>query len=188
MQLRHDDDRRISQVHLLIPQHQSSDASPMRREVKIQPDCFAFQQLKQRIQIQPIFAQKIYNLGQDRFTDKHGRPHAFEKRDSPFVVWIVTIEIREEWARVTDRDHWRRNLAREFVAGNRLPDKLPARSAVIAYTDPRSWAGASIRSRTSAATLHPLWRACSLSCRTTASGSLTVIPFIRAMYPRVTQT
>jgi hypothetical protein len=45
---------------------------------------------------------------------------------------IVAIEIRQKWARVADRDHDRRNLARAFVAGLRLPARLPARSAVIA--------------------------------------------------------
>jgi hypothetical protein len=104
----------------------------MCREVKSQPNRFAFEQLKQRIDSQAIFAQKIYNLGHDRFTDEHRRLHAFEKGDSPFVIWIPTIQIRQERAGVTDGDHGRRNLARALVADNRLPARLPARSAVIA--------------------------------------------------------
>jgi hypothetical protein len=56
----------------------------------------------------------------------------FHKRDSPLVMRIVAIEIGKERARVTDRDHRRLNLLRAFVAGSRRPDRLPARSALIA--------------------------------------------------------
>jgi hypothetical protein len=48
------------------------------------------------------------------------------------VVRIVAIEIGKEGTRVTDRDHGCRNRVREFVAANRLPAKLPARSALSA--------------------------------------------------------
>jgi hypothetical protein len=88
--------------------------------------------LKHRIDTQAIFAQEGYDLGQDRFTEEHRRPHTLQKCDSPFVVGIVAVEIRQERARVTDRGHGRRNLARAFVAGNRLPARLPAKSALIA--------------------------------------------------------
>jgi hypothetical protein len=51
---------------------------------------------------------------------------------------IVAIEIGKKGTRITNGDYGRRNLARAFVADNRRPARLPARSAVTAYTDPRS--------------------------------------------------
>jgi hypothetical protein len=48
------------------------------------------------------------------------------------VMRIVAIEIGKQWTRVTDRDHWRLNLLRAFVAGARRPARLPARSALTA--------------------------------------------------------
>ena len=53
----------------------------------------------------------------------------FHLRNSALVMRIVTIEIGEERARVTDRDHGRRNLMRAFVAGNGRPARLPAKRA-----------------------------------------------------------
>jgi hypothetical protein len=48
------------------------------------------------------------------------------------VMRIVAIEVGEERTRVTYRDHGRRNLLRAFVAGTRLPARVPAKSALIA--------------------------------------------------------
>jgi hypothetical protein len=45
---------------------------------------------------------------------------------------IVAIEIGKEGTSVTYRDHGRRNLLRAFVAGTRLPARVPAKSALIA--------------------------------------------------------
>jgi hypothetical protein len=56
----------------------------------------------------------------------------FHEGNSPRVMRIVPIQVGKERTRITDRDHGRRNLVRAFVAGNRLPPKLPARSALIA--------------------------------------------------------
>jgi hypothetical protein len=104
----------------------------MRREIEGQPKCVALEQLKQRIDRQAIFPQKVDNLSEYRFTDEHRSPHLFHQRDSPFVMRIVAIEIAKQGTRVTDRDHGRRNLARAFVADNRRPARLPARSALTA--------------------------------------------------------
>ena len=104
----------------------------MRREIELQPNCLAFKQLKQRIERQTVFTQKIHNFSEYGFADEHRRPNLFHQLDSPCVVRIVAIEVGKERARVTDRDHGRRNLLRAFVAGNRLPARLPARSALIA--------------------------------------------------------
>ena len=107
--------------------------------------------------------------------------------DGKYLGSGVAIEVGKEGTDVADQDH-RRNLVRAFVAGNRLPARLPARSALVAYTDPPSCFAASTHSRMSAATLRPLWRASSLSCRATDSGSLIVIPFMPPINTRVTPT
>jgi len=104
----------------------------MRREIEVQPNRSPLDQLKQGIDRQPVFPQKIYNFSEHSFADTHRRPYLFHKSDSPLVMRIVAIEIGKEGTRVTDRRHGRRNRARAFVAGNRRPDKLPARSALIA--------------------------------------------------------
>lgn len=104
----------------------------MRREVELQPDCFAFEHLKQGIDREAVFAQKVRNFGEHRLAHEHWSPHVFHDRDGPQVMRIVAIEIGKQRTSVTDRDHGRRNLARAFVAGNRPPAKLPAKSALIA--------------------------------------------------------
>jgi len=132
MQLGHDDDRRVGQIHLLVSRHQRSNARPVRREIELQPNCFAFEQLEQGIDRETILAQKVYNFSEYRFANEHGSLHLLHKHDGPRVIRIVTIEIGKERTRVTDCDHGRLNLLRAFVAGRRLPAKLPARSALIA--------------------------------------------------------
>lgn len=83
----------------------------------------------------------------------------------------------EQWTGVADRDYQRRNFARLLVAHWRLPATLPARSAVVERTVPVLAGGASIRLRTKAATLPPLWRA-SCSRSRIASGSLMAAPSV----------
>jgi hypothetical protein len=78
-----------------------------------------------------ILAQKVYKFSEHRFADEHWSLHLFHKRDCPSVIRVVTIEIGKEGTRVTDCDHGLRNLLRVFVAGSRVPAKLPARSALI---------------------------------------------------------
>jgi len=104
----------------------------MYRKIEGQPNGLAFKQLKQGIDRQTVFAKKVDNFSEYSFAHEHRSPHLLHKRDSPLVVRIVSIEIGKEEARVTDRDHGRRNLARAFVADNRRPARLPARSAVTA--------------------------------------------------------
>jgi hypothetical protein len=48
------------------------------------------------------------------------------------VIRIIAIEVGKKRTRVADSSHGRRNLARALVAGNRPPDRHPARSALIA--------------------------------------------------------
>ena len=104
----------------------------MCRKIEGHPNGLAFKQLKQGIDRQAVFAEKVDNFSEYRFAHKHRSPYLFHQRDSPLVMRIVAIEIGKERPRVTDRDHGRRNLARAFVADNRLPARLPARSAVTA--------------------------------------------------------
>ena len=58
VQLSHDHDRGIRQVHLPITRHQRSNARPMSREIEGKPHCFALEQLKQRIDRQAILPQE----------------------------------------------------------------------------------------------------------------------------------
>lgn len=103
----------------------------MRRKVELQSNCFAFKHLKQRVDREAVFTEKIGNFGEHRLTYQHWSPHVFHDRYGPRVMRIVAIEKGKERPRVTYRDHGRLNLARAFVAGNRPPAKLPAKSAVI---------------------------------------------------------
>jgi len=102
----------------------------MCRKIEGQPNGLTFKQLKQGIDHQTVLAKKVDNLGEYRFADKHRGPYLFHQGDGPLVMRIVAIEIGKEGACVAYRNHGRRNLARAFVADNRWPAKLPARSAV----------------------------------------------------------
>jgi len=104
----------------------------MRREIEGQPDCFALEQLKQGIERQAVFPQEVDDFGEYGLADEQGSSHLSHKRNSPLVMRVVAIEIRKEGTRVTDRDHWRLNLFRAFVAGDRRPARLPARSLLTA--------------------------------------------------------
>src|SRR5215471_2476263 len=104
----------------------------MRREIEGQSDCFALEHLKQRIERQAVLPQEVDDFGDYRFADEHGSSHLFHKRNSPLVMRVIAIEISKEWTCVTDRDHGRLNLLRVFVAGDRRPARLPARSLVTA--------------------------------------------------------
>ena len=104
----------------------------MCRKIELQPNCLALEQLKHGIDRQAVFPQKVHKFSEYRFADEQRSPHLLHKLDSPNVMRIIAIEVGEEGTRITDRDHGRRNLGRAFVAGNRLPAKLPARSALIA--------------------------------------------------------
>src|ERR1700738_327604 len=99
---------------MAIPRHQASYAGPMRRQIEGQPNCFALEQLKQRIDRQAVLPQKVNNFSEYSSADEHRSSHLFHLRNSPLVMRIVAIEIGKKGTRVTDRDHERRNLARAF--------------------------------------------------------------------------
>jgi hypothetical protein len=77
----------------------------MLRDIEVQPKCFAFEQLEQRIGRETVFSPKLHNFSEHRFAGQHWSSHFFHQRDSPPAVRIVAIETGKEGTRVTDRNH-----------------------------------------------------------------------------------
>ena len=130
MQFSHEDNRCICEIHLAIPRHQLSNAWPMRCDIEAELNRLAFEQLKQRINCQAVFPQKVCNFSEYRIRYQHRRAHVFHYGNGPLVMGIAAIKICKQWTGVTDDCHSRRNLRRALVAGTPLPARLPARSAV----------------------------------------------------------
>jgi hypothetical protein len=57
--LAHNDNRRVGQIHLVIPRHKSAEPRPMFRNLKVQPNRAALEQLKQRIDVHAVCIQGI---------------------------------------------------------------------------------------------------------------------------------
>src|SRR5262249_42325294 len=132
---------------------------------------------EERIDRKPVVSQEVDGFRQHGFAGEHRGLHIAHQLPRPRMKSVRLVEVREERAGIADDLHERLNLRRRFVAERPEPETLPARSAVSAYTEPRSL-GASTRSRTSAATLRPVAFASLRSRRSVASGSLMVMPFM----------
>jgi len=129
--LAQDHNRCVSQIHLFVARHEGAEPCPVCRNLQVQPKRVALEQLKQRIDVNPVCAQQVRHLGEDRLRRQHRGTHLLHHRDSPRVIWVVPVEIRYERSRVANRDHVGANLRRSLVAGFRSPATLPARSEVI---------------------------------------------------------
>ena len=63
----------------------------MFRNLKVQPNRAALEQLKQRIDVHVVCAQKVRHLGEDRLRRQHRRTRLLHQRDGPRVVWVVAV-------------------------------------------------------------------------------------------------
>jgi hypothetical protein len=89
--LAHNDNRRVGQIHLVIARHKSAEPRPMFRNLQVQPNRAALEQLKQRIDVHAVCTQEVRHLGEDRLRRQHRGTRLLHQREGPTVVWVVAI-------------------------------------------------------------------------------------------------
>jgi hypothetical protein len=63
----------------------------MFRNLKVQPNRVTLEQLKERIDVDPVCTQKIRHLGEHRLRCEHRGTRLLHQRYSPRVVRVVTV-------------------------------------------------------------------------------------------------
>ena len=63
----------------------------MFRNLKVQPNRVALEQLKQRTDVHPVGTPKVRHLGEHRFRREHRGTRLLHQRYSPRVVRVVTV-------------------------------------------------------------------------------------------------
>ena len=91
--LAHYDNRCVGQIHLLVACHKGAEPRPVCRNREVHPNRVALEQLKQRIDVQPIGTQKVCHLGEDRLRRQHRGTHLLHQRDGPRVIRVVAVQI-----------------------------------------------------------------------------------------------